>query len=67
MRVGTCFFGSYDFYLYYYKRFPLTAVTVICGAKLYQYAKNATFAPHFQFNFNKTWKKTFTSIRIIFS
>ena len=38
---------------------------VMRAAKLYQYAKNATFAPHFHPNFNKTWKKICTNIPII--
>ena len=38
---------------------------IYCVAKLYQYAKNATFAPHFHTNFNKTWKRIYTSIPII--
>ncbi len=44
----------------------IDVATLICGAKLYQYAKKATFAPHFHSNFNKTWKKIFISIPITF-
>ena len=44
---------------------PQGITTYNCDAKLYQYAKNATFAPHFHTNFNKTWKKIYISIPII--
>jgi len=43
----------------------MSPVTDKCGAKLDQYVKNATFAPHFHTNFNKTWKRIYTSIPII--
>lgn len=47
-------------------KFDHAALSVFkCGAKLYQYVKNATFAPHFHINFNKTWKRIYISIPII--
>ncbi|MCD6010480.1 MAG: hypothetical protein K0Q79_342 [Flavipsychrobacter sp.] len=44
----------------------IAVATLNCGAKLIQYAKNATFAPHFHSNFNIVCKKIFTSIPTIF-
>ena len=60
-------FSSYAYYLYAYNLTVKIIQTLKCAAKLYQYAKNATFAPHFHTNFNKTWKRIYISIPIITS